>query len=189
MRVHTIKNDLLQSCTYVLYDDADESCWLIDIGDFEAVKDVVGKRTVKGVFITHSHYDHIYGIRELVKVYPDCIVYTCKEGKEGLLSDKYNFSRYHGDPISFAHPNVRVLNDGDIVELYPGYLMMAMHTPGHDKSCMTYYTDEYVFSGDSYIPDFEVVTTFPRSNKQDSIESLKKIFSLLETRQVKPGHQ
>lgn len=189
MLIHKIVNSVFTSNTYVISEEASGYCWIVDIGDIEAVMEYVGTRIIKGVFITHSHYDHIYGIRKLMEVYPDCIVYTCEEGKAGLLSDKYNLSRYHGDPISFAHPNVTVLNDGDIVELYPGYLMMAMHTPGHDKSCMTYYTDEYVFSGDSYIPDFEVVTTFPRSNKQDSIESLKKIFSLLETRQVKPGHQ
>ena len=189
MLIHKIVNSVFASNTYVISEEADNSCWLVDIGDIEPVKEFVGNRFVKGVFITHSHYDHIYGIRELVEAYPGCIVYTCEEGKEGLLSDKYNFSRYHGDPISFAYPNVKVLTDGDIVELYPGYLMKVMHAPGHDKSCMTYYTDEYVFSGDSYIPGFEVVTTFPRSNKEDSSESLKKIYQLLETRKIKPGHQ
>ncbi len=189
MRIHKIVNSVFASNTYVLSEETSRNCWLIDVGDIEPIIDFVKNRVVKGVFITHSHYDHIYGIRQIMEMYPDCLIYTNEEGRIGMASDKFNFSRYHGDPISFTHRNISVLNNGETVELYPGCLMKATYTPGHDRSCLTYYTDEYVFSGDSYIPGFEVVTTFPRSNKEDSSESLKKIYQLLETRKIKPGHQ
>lgn len=116
-------------------------------------------------------------------------MYTSADGKEGLASDKFNFSRYHGDPIVYDGPNVRVLDDGDIVEIFEGVELHAMMTPGHDKSCVTYYTEDSVFTGDSYIPGFDVVTTFPRSNKEDSKISLEKIHELLKTRTIYPGHQ
>ena len=144
---------------------------------------------VRGVFITHSHYDHIYGLPSLLERFPDCCIYTSAEGKVGLASDKFNFSRYHGDPIRCEGPNIRVLQDCDSVELFDDVRMTAMMTPGHDKSSVTFYTDDSVFTGDSYIPGFDVVTTFPRSNKSDSDISLKKINILLETRKIYPGHQ
>ena len=141
------------------------------------------------MFITHSHYDHIYGLLSLLERFPDCIVYTSAAGKEGLASDKFNFSRYHGDPIIYDGPNVKVLEDGDIVEIFEGVELHAMMTPGHDKSCLTYYTDDIVFTGDSYIPGYAVVTTFPRSNRDDSKISLEKIYELISTRKFYPGHK
>ena len=116
-------------------------------------------------------------------------MYTSAFGKEGLTSDKFNLSRYHEDPIIYDGPNVRVLKDGDIVEISDGVKLYAIMTPGHDKSCVTYYTDDSVFTGDSYIPGFDVVTTFPRSNKEDSKVSLGKIYELIKTRTTYPGHK
>ena len=66
--------------------------------------------------------------------------------------------------------------------------MKAMYTPGHDWSCMSYYTNDVIFTGDSYIPNTKVVTSFPKSNKIEAQISLDKILDLSKTRHVYPGH-
>lgn len=187
MVIKRIINSVFSSCTYLL--ESDNNCWLVDIGDIEPVLSLTGGRIVRGVFITHSHYDHIYGLPSLLEKFPECTIYTSADGKDGLASDKFNFSRYHGDPIIYKGENVHILSDGDSVEICDGIVMKAMLTPGHDKSCVTYYTDDVIFTGDSYIPGFDVVTNFRRSDKTDSELSLKKIHKLLETRIIYPGHQ
>ena len=53
---------------------------------------------------------------------------------------------------------------------------------------MSYYTDEIVFTGDSYIPNIKVVTTLPKSNQQEAKVSLDRILKLSKTRDVYPGH-
>ena len=189
MQIKKIINSVFTSNTYILTADHCDDCWLVDIGDIEPVLSFVSNRKVRGVFITHSHYDHIYGLPALLAKYPECLIYTSVDGKEGLASDRFNFSRYHGDPITYDGDSVRVLYDGDSIELFDGVVMTAMLTPGHEKSCVTYYTDEIVFTGDSLIPGFDVVTNFKRSNKKDSEISLEKIHKLLETRKIYPGHQ
>ena len=189
MVIDRIVNTIHLSNTFIITFKENNFCWLIDVGDIAPVLSMLQSKTIKGIFITHTHYDHIYGLPALLETFPDCIVYTSAEGKDGLASDKFNFSRYHGDPIVYDGPNVRVLEDGDTVEIFDGIELHAMMTPGHDKSCVTYYTDDYVFTGDSYIPGFEVVTTFPRSNKEESKVSLEKIYELLKTRTIYPGHQ
>ena len=189
MQISKIVNSVFTSNTFVLTSDGTAWCYLVDVGDIEPILEMIDGKPVRGVFITHTHYDHIYGLPALLERFTDCCIYTSADGKVGLASDKFNFSRYHGDPIVYDGPNVRVLEDGDIVEIFDGVELHAMMTPGHDKSCVTYYTGDSVFTGDSYIPGFDVVTTFPRSNKEESKVSLETIYELLKTRTIYPGHQ
>ena len=188
MKISRIQNSVLNSNTFILYDESELDCWLVDIGDITPVLYVIGERSVRGVFLTHTHYDHIYGINRLVELFPECNVYTSQYGKEGLFSDKLNFSRYHGCPYLFQGENIKILEEGDEVTLFQGVVLKAIYTPGHDWSCMCYFTDNDIFTGDSYIPNLKVVTSFPKSNKNEAHVSLRRILRLCKTRDVYPGH-
>ena len=188
MNIERIVNSFFSSNTFVLTEINSPDCWLVDVGDIEPILELVGNRQIKGVFLTHTHYDHIYGINKLVEHFPECIIYTSLHGKEGLFSDKLNLSRYHDDSIIFQGEHIEVLNEGDEVKLFANLGLKALYTPGHDWSCMSYYTDDSVFSGDSYIPNIKVVTSFPKSNKRDALISLNRLVELCRTRDIYPGH-
>ena len=188
MHITKIVNSVFTSNTFILIDENSLDCWLVDVGDIEPILEAVGDKEVKGIFITHTHYDHIYGINKLVERFPDCIIYTSQYGKEGLFSDKLNFSRYHADPILFQGNHIEVLEEGDEISLFPNVVLRTMYTPGHDWSSMSYYTDGVIFTGDSYIPNIKVVTSLPKSNKQEAQVSLDRILELCENRDIYPGH-
>lgn len=188
MQIQRIVNSVFTSNTFVLTDKNNIYCWLVDVGDIEPILEAVGNRQVQGIFLTHTHYDHLYGINRLVERFPECVVYTSKQGKEGLYSDKLNFSRYHDDPILFQGKHIEVLEEGDEVSLFPYVILKAIATPGHDWSCMSYYTDDLIFTGDSYIPHIKVITSLPKSNKEEAKVSLDRILELAKTRDVYPGH-
>ena len=188
MNIERIVNSFFSSNTFVLTEINSPDCWLVDVGDIEPILDLVGNRQIKGVFLTHTHYDHIYGINKLVEHFPECIVYTSKHGKEGLFSDKLNFSRYHDDSIIFQGKHIEVLNEGDEVKLFSNLGLKTIYTPGHDWSCMSYYTEDSIFTGDSYIPNVKVVTSFPKSNKRDAQISLDWLMELSKIRNIYPGH-
>lgn len=188
MTIKRIQNTVLNSNTFILLDESCSYCWLVDIGDIAPVMEVIGNRKVKGVFLTHTHYDHIYGINRLVEIFPECIVYTSQHGKEGLFSEKLNFSKYHNDSIIFDGKHIEVLEDGDEISLFPYVLLKAVYTPGHDWSCMSYYTDDLVFTGDSYIPEMKVITSFPKSNKVEAKVSLDLLIELSKFREIYSGH-
>lgn len=188
MQVTRIVNSVFTSNTFVLTTDNSSYCWLVDVGDIEPILEVVGARKVKGIFITHTHYDHIYGINKLVERFPECVIYTSQHGKEGLFSDKLNFSRYHDDPMVFKGKHIEVLEEGNEISLFPNVMLKAIYTPGHDWSCMTYCTDEIIFTGDSCIPNIKVITSFPKSNKSEAQVSLERIQELCKTRDMYPGH-
>lgn len=189
MDIIRIVNAVFSSNTYVLREGGVDWCWLVDVGDVEPVLEYIGEKgAIRGIFLTHTHYDHLYGINRMVDLFPQCVVYTSEAGTEGMYSEKLNFSRYHDDPIVFEGDYVGVLHDGDRVELFPGEYLMVLETPGHDKSCLTYYTESAVFSGDSFIPGVKVITTFPRSDKQEAVRSVEVISKVAKGRGIYPGH-
>ena len=138
MNIHQIVNSVFTSNTYILSVEGKDGHVLIDIGDIAPIKQCVQEKcgTVQALFLTHTHYDHIYGIKDLLRLYPDCTVYTSSFGKEALGSDKLNFSRYHNDPVIWMGDNVTVLHENDKVEIFPGIFVEVFETPGHDKSCL-----------------------------------------------------
>ena len=189
LQVKQIVNQIFTSNTYILFDDAYDYCWLIDIGDFNRVADVLPPSVeIRGVFLTHSHFDHIYGANALYKAYPQCHVFTSDYGREALYSDKKNFSLYHESSFVFEGKDVSILKDGDIVEIYPGKSLAVYATPGHCQSCLTYMVGAWVFTGDSYIPGVKVVTVLPKSDRTLAKQSKDRIFQLAEGKTICPGH-
>lgn len=189
LQVKKIVGNLLFSNMYLLYENNCSNCWLIDIGDSLALaRELPDGKNVCGVFLTHTHYDHIGGINGLHKMFPQCIVYTSETGKEALYSSKKNLSFYHETPIEYEGETVFVLRDGDNVAIFDDILLYVKETPGHSDSCLTYYSDEFVFTGDSFIPEVPVVTKLPGGDRMKSIESVKIIMSLANNRTIFPGH-
>lgn len=191
MQVDQNINSLFASNTFIISSKHSDDVWLVDIGDMDATLGKISKfQKIKGVFITHTHYDHIYGIRDLIAYFPDCKIYTSINGKKGFLSDQYNFSKYHEDPIILDTPNIEVVKEGNRINLFDDYYIEVFETPGHDWSCLTYKLgDDILFTGDSFIPGLKVITSFPKSNKKESEKSLQKIYSLISGPTIiYPGH-
>jgi len=190
VRLRQIVNSVFSSNTFII--ECDCVGYLVDCGDIdEVLKKSVEGIAVKGVFLTHTHFDHIYGIVNLLSIYPECVVYTSEFGQKALASSKLNFSRYCTEisPIEFSSPNVRVVYDGGRIPLFDNVEMEIMETPGHDNSCLCYRMKDYFFTGDSFIPGMKTITTFKGSNKDANRISLTKIRSAITDEVIIcPGH-
>lgn len=187
--VKKIVGKLLSSNMYLLFEKGIADCWLIDIGDFSALaEELLEGLKVKGVFLTHSHFDHMAGINGLCKDFPNCKVYASEFGREALYSDKKNFSIYHEQSVVYEGDDIEILHDGDVVKLFDDIELNVIATPGHCPGCLTYYTDEYVFTGDSYIPGVPIVTKLPRGSRAHSKASVENILELSKTRTILAGH-
>ncbi|WP_308759884.1 MBL fold metallo-hydrolase [uncultured Bacteroides sp.] len=190
MLVTQVVNRVLNSNTWLLTEDNFDA-WLVDCGDVDLLQSVLQPNyTVKGVFITHSHFDHIYGLNNLLKIWPRCIVYTNEFGYEALLSDKKNFSRYYEVSFIFEYPeNICLLSDEKTVLLYNNVVMSNFSTPGHDPSCICYECCGNLFTGDAYIPDTKPVTNLRGGNKEEYQKSLTLIKERMNSCSfLFPGH-
>lgn len=187
MLIHIIVNTFFSSCTYVL--TVDDFLWLVDCGDVEPILPLIKGKNLKGVLLTHAHYDHIYGLNELLRHFSNTLVYTNECGKDTLLNARKNMSLYHETPFVFEYPeNIRIVNDGDEIELSYGLKAIVKATPGHHPSCLTYIIGDAIFTGDSYIPGTKVVTILPKGNKKLAQDSVEKILLMSEGRIIYPGH-
>ena len=186
--VKSAVGNVMNSIVYALSDGISNDYYLIDIGDFDAVQSLLPMRAnVRGVFITHGHHDHIFGLNKLKEAYPECVVYASEECARMLASAKANLSLYMEMPFEYTG-EVTILHDGDIVPLFEGIYLTAIATPGHNPSCLCFEVDNYLFTGDSYIPGVKVVTNLPGGNKKQAQESSEKILRLAEGRKLCPGH-
>ena len=193
MKVSHIVNTVYASRTYVLSQERSPSVWLVDCGDVPPIVDMLPSlggslSEIKGVLLTHAHYDHMYGLPKLTELYPSLRVYSNEIGKKALASERLNFSKYHEDPINYMSDNVVICGDGEEIELFDGVRAAVHYTPGHNPACLTYEVENYLFTGDSYIPGIKVVTNLPGGNKALAAESLEKILRLAEEKEVCPGH-
>lgn len=187
-----IVNSIFTSKTSILFCEGVEKACLVDIGDVEPVISFLEEYglTVAGIFLTHAHFDHIYGLPELVKRYPQCKVYVTEYAKDGLASDKLNMSRYHETPVTYEGGNVVVVHEGECVSLFDGEPeMQFFETPGHNPGCLTIVLGDMIFTGDAYIPGVGANTQLPHANKEQAQQSMERILKLAEGKTIYSGHK
>ena len=184
LQINRIHNSIFTSCTWVL-----DGRWLVDSGDVEPLLPLLDGENLRGVLLTHGHFDHIYGLNEQCKRFPDVRVYCSEWARRQLLDAKLNISFYHETPFVFDYSErIVVVQDGDTVDLGEGNVVTAVATPGHTPGCITWMTDEALFTGDAYIPGVRVVTNLPYGDKLRAASSVEKILSLADGRTICPGH-
>ena len=143
-----------------------------------------------GIFLTHGHFDHTEGLKELLELSEEKIpVYAGAEEVE-ILADPYqNLSGMWSDvPISVKADVL--LQDEQELELL-GTTMTCKLVPGHTKGGMVYYFAEnkLLFSGDTLFCRSVGRSDFPTGDARQLIQAIKdKIMVLPDDVTVYPGH-
>ena len=180
MTISAKVNSFYNSVSYLL-----DSHTLVDAGDYLPAYD-----TVSSVLLTHCHYDHIYGLNNLIESNPHIKIFTNESGREMLLNCRKNLSFYHESPFVLSdHSRIVTVKDGDGIDIGNGGTAEAIFTPGHNPSCITWLVEDSLFTGDSYIPGIRTVTNLPGGNRFHARESLELIKKLSIGHTVYPGHQ
>lgn len=191
IQIHDITNSIFTSKTYILFREGEDKAWLVDIGDIEPVLAFLQEKglSVAGVFITHAHFDHIYGLEALADGFPECKVYCTEYCEVALASEKLNMSKYHGTPINYCRDNVVVVHEGESIRLFEDEPEMVFYeTPGHNPGCLTMVMGDVIFTGDAYILGVGANTKLPKADKELAKQSLERIMKLAEGKKILSGH-
>ena len=144
---------------------------------------------VKAVLLTHGHFDHIWGCKELLLAAGEEVkLYACAAEQELLEDAGKNVSAQAGRPYTVKADVF--LQDGDIVEA-AGMSCKVIATPGHTAGGCCYYFEEagLLVSGDTLFQESVGRTDLPTGSMSTLVRSIReKLLVLPESTLVYPGH-
>lgn len=156
----------------------------------------MGARPV-AILITHAHFDHMDGVREIKEVFPDAEIIIGEKDAPLLENPSLNLSMlFMGEPITLQAE--RTVTDDEVIELI-GLKIRCIEVPGHTIGGMCYYIEKFgedsegatpiLFDGDTLFCDSVGRSDFPTGDEETLLKSIEeKLFTLPENTMVYPGH-
>ena len=189
--VEKLINKPVDSNTYILSDSESENCLIIDPGNQDISKlvdyfSIIGK-TPAVILLTHEHFDHIYGVNELLKSYPEIKIYGSLKTIERIQNKRKNLSFYY-DQVGYEilNANFEIILDDNIT--INSFEIKVLKTTGHTDSSLSYLVEKKLFTGDFLIKDESTITKLPSGNRLDFLSSFKKFKKIIDESIIFPGH-
>ena len=184
--IQTYPVGLLAVNCYLIHARDSREALVIDPGD--EAQELAGEiadagLSLKGILLTHGHFDHIGGVPALVERY-GVPVYIHPDDA-GLYASPANcmppwFAAVRGlPPVTSEVPQAA------------GLSFAVLHTPGHSPGCVCYHfpAEGIVFSGDTLFANSVGRTDFPGGHVADLMSSIRNVlFALPDRTRVLPGH-
>jgi hydroxyacylglutathione hydrolase len=133
--IHSMELGPMENFVYLIEDHASGRAAVVDPAwEVSKVIELAREKDIRitDVLLTHSHYDHVNGIGELLKSY---------DAQLHLLKAEAQFWGSYLDLHTLHH-------GGDIIQLGKTAIEV-LHTPGHTPGSACYYVDGNVITGDT----------------------------------------
>lgn len=175
---------------YLLCNMDIKECVLIDPADSQdEISRMIDESgcSLKGILLTHGHFDHIIAADAVRDKYGVKVYASCDE-KNTLEQPHINLGEAYGLKLSVKADVWH--KDGEILKL-AGFDIEALHTPGHTEGGSCYYIREIgvLFSGDTLFCGSVGRTDFPGGSMSEIVRSIKeKVMVLPDDTKVYPGH-
>ncbi len=168
-RLHKLPMGPYDNNAYIISNPTQQECYIVDVPDNPmAILKEVGDYTVKGILITHNHFDHLVGLAEVKKA-TEAPIWTHEADKHSLF-DKDN-----------------ILEQG-MTLLLGSIELQVFHTPGHTEGSVCFLADNHLISGDTIFPGGPGRTNSP-SDFAQIVSSIKNLLLTIGNDiTVYPGH-
>ena len=189
-----------QTNCYILGEEKTDSCWIIDPGnDAQEIIHCIEKHHVHpvAVLLTHTHWDHITALPQIVAQYPGVEILVGREDASFLGKNAYaHFSQtitdrsylvaYKEELMALPEPTA-LLDEGQYLD---DCHMKVMHTPGHTPGGVCFYHEEgqFLFSGDTLFASGIGRTDLYGGSYPEIIQSCHRILELPNEVRILPGH-
>ena len=190
VKIGKITMGMCQTNCYFLYNEGSSDVIFVDPADHgKHIYDKLKENgfDVKGIILTHGHFDHIMGTKQLREL-SGCKLYAPKADKV-LLDDAYvNYSAQWAKGYTVEADEY--FDDGDELEI-AGIRFKVISTPGHTIGSVCFYfeEDKILVSGDTLFCESVGRTDLPTGSMSKLINSIKeKLFVLPDDVRVYPGH-
>ncbi len=173
--VKKVFGELAANC-YIVFNIESRQCYIIDPGyEAEKIYDVIQRRKldVKGIILTHWHYDHTLASDSLSKL-TNTVAYIHEKDTKNLKIKNFRTIK-SGHIFTLGHEELEVI-----------------HTPGHSKGSITLIDKKgkNAFTGDCIFPTDTGYVTFAGGDGKQMMESMKKLDMILTNDyMIWPGHE
>lgn len=193
MKVVRLEVGPLETNCWIVADDVGGPAVVIDPGgDALVIVDELGATPVEAIVLTHGHFDHLGGVRELIaRTAAPLLVHA--DDAESITSARSNGGAAFGFTESSPRAT-RTLVDGDIVRA--GQIALhVLHTPGHTPGGICLFADDpsggapHLFAGDTLFAGSVGRTDFPGGDPRALSRSIaEKLAPLPGETVVHSGH-
>lgn len=201
MIIKTFREPPIDNNNYLVIDETTKDACLIDCSSpsiWDKVPYVQGKAkdypeeiNLKYILLTHGHFDHIGGIKpKSGPIKGDGIppkIFMHKDDLNWVKNVNFYMPMLGMPEISIPEIDVYV-EDEQIIKL-GNIEIKVITTPGHTQGGVCYYTDGYLFSGDTIFRESIGRCDLEGGDYGQIVKSIKdKIFKLPENTVILPGH-
>lgn len=183
MTIKTFVLGLLSNNTYLVINEQDKSCFLVDPSTpSKELAEYIESNGLKleGILLTHGHFDHIGGVQ--------------------FFKEKFGGKVYmHGEDVDFIDNPLKMgrkydkfsvdvtVKDGDELKLC-GSKIEVVHTPGHSLGGVCYILDSVIFCGDTIFRGSYGRTDLRGGDFNQLYQSINKILNLQGDYTLLCGH-
>lgn len=168
---------------YLLTDWIEKKCAIVDPqSDLSPIRQALKKFQLKlvAVLLTHTHHDHVAGLRELIREDSSLPIYLGEKDLHRIAT------------LTKDSKGVRLLKDNESFQI-GSLIVRALHTPGHSAGECTYAVDTekngaYLFTGDTIFIRDCGRTDFPDGSNEEMFQSLQRVKSFSAETIILCGH-
>lgn len=176
---------------YIVQDELTKEAMVIDpAAETEKILEMLNilDATLKYIYLTHCHADHIGAVSELQKKAGGKVLIH-RYDAENLYKDEVNLATYIGTNKIVLEADSRI-DDNDIIHI-GNVELKVIYTPGHTIGSTSLYCEKekLLFTGDTLFRGRWGRTDIPTSSFEDIINSItKRLMILPDETIVYPGH-
>jgi|TARA_Y100000310_G_C20656600_1_gene802273 glyoxylase-like metal-dependent hydrolase (beta-lactamase superfamily II) len=165
----------MQNFCYLIGDEDSKEAAIVDPA-FELGKLLEAAKkhdlAVKFILITHTHYDHVDGVKEMADA-TGAVVYVHKNGEEYIKN--------------LGVGNLKTIDENDIINI--GKIeVKVLHTPGHSPTNVCFMIDNKLITGDTLFVEGCGRVDLAGSDIKKQWNSLERIKNMDENIEIYPGH-
>jgi glyoxylase-like metal-dependent hydrolase (beta-lactamase superfamily II) len=203
------KTGPIKTNCYLLVDTKSGEAALFDVGgpvDSLVTYIFDNNLKVKYIFATHCHFDHIEGVPQIEKIFPDALIgYNRKDYLDLFKSREWMEANWDPDELSsmrrhpemgkwfetdfsiFREPDI-YLEDNQVYRL--GDLdIRTFLSPGHSAGSICFYAGDVLFTGDILFYRGAGRTDLLAGSVEALVRSVRRLYAELPDRtKVYPGH-
>lgn len=167
-KIDRIVNNRFNVNSYIYQEN--NKCIIIDCNIHTYDYIIKNKLMPEYMFLTHEHFDHIEGVMQIKKEYPNILIVSSSL-TANLIKDKKSNMSYYSDGIGFEEDGVDIYTEDKSAFHFNKHIINTYSTPGHTECGIVIEIGHCLFTGDTVL-DVKTPANLCNSSKQQLIASL-----------------